>query len=97
VLSLYPESTCPHLSEVILGFEPWFELHLLRSDADDFARTCRQWHRALRADWTAAVAVVGEAVASDFKRYLAASEIQFRLRAITNGRFILRRRDRIKR
>ena len=97
MLSLYPESTCPHLSEVILGFEPWFELHLLRSDADDFARTCRQWHRALRADWTAAVAVVGEAVASDFKRYLAASEIQFRLRAITNGRFILRRRDRIKR
>ena len=97
VLSLYPESTCPHLSEVILGFEPWFELHVLRSDADDFARTCRQWHRALRANWTAAVAAVGESTAADFKRYLAASEIQFRLRAITNGRFVLRRRDRIKR
>ena len=48
VLRLYPESLCPHLCELVLGFEPYFEVGILRSDADDFARTCRLWHLALR-------------------------------------------------
>jgi cyclopropane-fatty-acyl-phospholipid synthase len=48
VLSLYPESLCPHLGELVLGFEPWFEVELLRSDPGDFARTCRAWLTGLR-------------------------------------------------
>jgi cyclopropane-fatty-acyl-phospholipid synthase len=96
VLSVYPESTCPHLAEVLLGFEPWFELRVLRTDATDFALTCRQWSRALRARWPNAVAAVGEETAAKFRQYLAASEIQFRLRAITNARLVLQRRDHVR-
>ena len=33
VLDLFPESLAPHLAEIVLGFEPWFRLELLRSDA----------------------------------------------------------------
>ena len=49
VLQLYPESLCPHLCEIVLGFEPYFEVEVLRADADDFARTCRLWQLGLRA------------------------------------------------
>lgn len=92
VLSLYPESLCPHLSEVVLGMEPYFELETLRSDADDFARTFRSWTIRLRSHQEEADRLVGQAVASRFRRYLSACELQFRTRAITNYRLVLRRR-----
>ena len=78
VLQLYPESICPHLCEIVLGFEPYFEVEVLRSDADDFAMTCRLWHLALRAHYEAAVALVGEATVRRFRQYLVSSELQFR-------------------
>ena len=92
VLSLYPESLCPHLGEIVLGFEPFFEVEVLRSDPADFARTCRVWLTALREHEREAVAVVGEQVVRQFRRYLAASEIQFRTRIVTNYRLVLHRR-----
>jgi cyclopropane-fatty-acyl-phospholipid synthase len=92
VLSLYPESLCPHLGEIVLGFEPFFEVEVLRSDPGDFARTCRAWLTALREHESEAAAVVGEQVVRQFRRYLAASEIQFRTRTVTNYRLVLRRR-----
>jgi cyclopropane-fatty-acyl-phospholipid synthase len=96
VLSLYPESVCPHLSEIVLGFEPFFEVEMLHSDAGDFARTCRSWLTALRKHEEAAAEIVGEPVVRQFCRYLAASEIQFRTRIITNYRLVLRRRPKVR-
>jgi cyclopropane-fatty-acyl-phospholipid synthase len=92
VLGLYPESLCPHLSEVVLGFEPYFELEMLRSDADDFARTFRAWQVRLRSHRDDAERLVGTETAVVFQRYLAACEVQFRTRSITNYRLVLRRR-----
>src|SRR6516165_8804307 len=92
VLSLYPESLCPHLGEIVLGFEPFFELEVLRSDPGDFARTCRAWLTALREHEHEAASVAGDQVVRRFRRYLAASEIQFRTRIVTNYRLVLRRR-----
>ena len=60
VLGVYPESICPHLSEVVLGFEPWFEVEVLESAAGDFARTMQRWARNLRAHEAEAIALVGE-------------------------------------
>jgi len=97
VLALFPESICPHLSEVVLGFEPWFQVELLRSDAADFARTFRQWQLRLRAHEAPAVRATDPATVRRFRRYLAASEWQFRDGTLTNYRFVLRRRPRIKR
>ena len=92
VLGLYPESLCPHLSEVVLGFEPWFEVEVLESAAGDFARTMQQWTRNLRANETEATALVGAETVRRFWRYLVASDVQFRLNAVTNYRLVLRRR-----
>jgi cyclopropane-fatty-acyl-phospholipid synthase len=96
VLELFPESLCPHLGEIVLGFEPYFEVEVLRADPDDFARTFRAWLSALREHEDAAAAVVGDQVFRQFRRYLAASEIQFRTRTITNFRFVLHRRPEVR-
>jgi len=96
VLSLYPESLCPHLGEIVLGFEPFFEVEVLRSDPGDFARTCRAWLTALREHEREATAEVGPHMVRQFCRYLAASEIQFRTRIVTNYRLILRRRPEVR-
>jgi cyclopropane-fatty-acyl-phospholipid synthase len=96
VLSLYPESVCPHLGEIVLGFEPFFEVEILRSDPGDFARTCRAWLAALRQHEREAANIVGEDVVRQFRRYLAASEIQFRTRIVTNYRLVLRRRPEVR-
>jgi cyclopropane-fatty-acyl-phospholipid synthase len=97
VLDLFPESICPHTCEVILGLEPYFEVELLRSDAADFARTFRQWLLALRANEAQATNIVGEDVVRQYRRYLVSSESQFRMRALTNVRLALRRRDQLRR
>jgi cyclopropane-fatty-acyl-phospholipid synthase len=94
VQDLYPESIAPHLCEIVLGFEPYFEVEVLRSDAADFARTFRLWHLALRAAETEAVALVGANTVRQFRRYLVSSEVQFRAGTLTNARIVLRRRPR---
>jgi cyclopropane-fatty-acyl-phospholipid synthase len=97
VLGLFPESICPHLCEIVLGFEPWFEVEDLRADARDFARTFRDWQLRLRAREAEASALVGAETVRRFARYLAASEVQFRSGALTNHRMVLRRRPRVRR
>ena len=97
VLELFPESLCPQLSEVILGFEPWFEIEVLRSDAADFARTFRAWQVALRENDAVAAAGAGPDTVRRFRRYLAASELQFRDGTLTNLRLVLHRRVEVKR
>ena len=96
VLNIFPESICPHLSELVLGFEPYFEVELLRSDAADFARTCRLWHLALRVHEAQAIALVGAETVQRFRRYLVSSEIQFRTRGLTNYRVVLQRRPALR-
>lgn len=96
VLELYPESICPHLCEIVLGFEPYFEVEVLRSDAADFARTCRLWHLALRAHEAEAARLVGAAAVRRFRQYLVSSEVQFRTHTITNYRFVLHRRPALR-
>jgi cyclopropane-fatty-acyl-phospholipid synthase len=97
VLALFPESSCPHLSELVLGFEPWFEVDLLQATGADFARTFRSWQLRLRQAETNAVELVGDETFRRFRRYLAASETMFRTRALTDYRLVLRRRATMKR
>ena len=96
VLELFPESICPQLCELVLGFEPYFEVEVLRSDAADFARTFRAWMLALRSNREAAEALVGAETTYRFHRYLVASEAQFRTGALTNYRLVLHRRERLR-
>jgi cyclopropane-fatty-acyl-phospholipid synthase len=96
VLELYPESICPHLCEIVLGFEPYFEVEVLRSDAADFARTVRLWLLALRAHDARAVELAGAETVRRFRRYLVSSELQFRTNTITNCRLVLHRRPALR-
>jgi len=96
VLDLYPESICPHLAEIVLGCEPYFEIEALRSDAADFARTFRLWLLALRANEAAGEALVGADTVRQFRRYLVSSEMQFRTGALTNYRVVLHRRPKLR-
>jgi cyclopropane-fatty-acyl-phospholipid synthase len=97
VLELFPESICPHLSEIVLGFEPWFEVELLRSDAGDFGWRFRLGLLGLRAAEARAAQAADPATVRRFRRYLAASEWQFRDGTLTNYRIVLHRRSVIKR
>lgn len=92
VLQVYPESLAPHLGELLLGLEPYFAVEVLRSDAADFARTCRRWLLALRTAEDEATALVGADTFRAWYRYLLSSEVQFRMNTITNYRLVLRRR-----
>jgi cyclopropane-fatty-acyl-phospholipid synthase len=92
VLQVYPESLSPDLGELLLGLEPYFAVEILRSDAADFARTCRQWLLALRSAEAEATALVGADTYRAWCRYLLSSEVQFRMNTITNYRLVLRRR-----
>jgi cyclopropane fatty-acyl-phospholipid synthase-like methyltransferase len=80
----------------VLGFEPWFEIAVLRADAADFARTFRAWLLALREHDAAARTLVGADMAGRFRRYLVSSEMQFRTGAITNYRVVLHRRPKLR-
>jgi cyclopropane-fatty-acyl-phospholipid synthase len=92
VLQVYPESLSPDLGELLLGLEPYFAVEILRSDATDFARTCRQWLLALRSAEADATELVGPDTYRAWYRYLLSSEVQFRMNTITNYRLVLRRR-----
>jgi cyclopropane-fatty-acyl-phospholipid synthase len=96
VLDLFPQSICPHLCELVLGFEPYFEVEVLQSAAADFARTFRQWLLALREHEAAAQVMVGADTARRFRRYLVSSEMQFRTGALTNYRVVLHRRPKLR-
>jgi cyclopropane-fatty-acyl-phospholipid synthase len=97
VLALFPESLCPHLCEVVLAFEPEFEVEIVRTDAADFARTFRAWQVALRTHEQAATAASDPDTVRRFRRYLAACEVQFRDGTLTNLRLVLHRRAALKR
>jgi cyclopropane-fatty-acyl-phospholipid synthase len=97
VLGLYPESLSPHLCEIVLGFEPYFLVRDLRADGADFGRTIRAWLTSLVAHRAEAEAIVGVDTYRRFKTYLAASEVQFRMRTITNYRLVLERRPSVRR
>jgi len=92
VLDVYPESLSPDLGELLLGLEPYFAVEILRSDAADFARTCRHWLLALRSAEFEATAMVGPDTYRAWYRYVLSSEVQFRMNTITNYRLVLRRR-----
>ena len=67
-------------------------MEVLESAAADFARTTNLWARNLRRRQLEAHALVGAETTKRFWQYLVASDIQFRLNAVTNYRLVLRRR-----
>ena len=70
LMEVYPESELPTLSEILAASGGLFEPVLVRNDRQDYARTCREWLRRLRARRQEAIALVGDEVVARYERYL---------------------------
>jgi cyclopropane-fatty-acyl-phospholipid synthase len=75
----FPESDLPLEWEPIAAAEGTFSMIAARNDADHYYRTLRMWERNLLAHYDKAVALVGEARADEFRRYLRLSATGFRM------------------
>jgi cyclopropane-fatty-acyl-phospholipid synthase len=93
---IFPESSLPHLADVVEAAEPTFRLLALRNDGPQYEATLHLWQKRLEADRDRATELVGRTVYRRYVRYLRASRAMFDRRIATLYRFTLERRpDRV--
>jgi cyclopropane-fatty-acyl-phospholipid synthase len=86
---IFPDADLPTLAEITAAAEGIFEVKSLRNDRLDYAWTCEQWARRLRARRTAAARAVGEETVARYERYLKLSTLGFLMGKICLLRLIL--------
>jgi len=74
---IFPETDPPRLADIVAASQGLFEIESLRNDRKDYAETCREWLRRLRAHRAEATPMVGEAGYAKYERYLQLSAIGF--------------------
>jgi cyclopropane-fatty-acyl-phospholipid synthase len=89
---IFPESTLPHLSDIVVASEPTFRVVALRSDGDQYERTLHLWQQRLEARKEEAVAMVGRDTYRRYVRYLRVSRAMFDRHVCTLYRLTLERR-----
>ncbi|MCX4091567.1 SAM-dependent methyltransferase [Nocardia sp. alder85J] len=87
---IFPDADLPTPAEIVAAAEGIFEIVTLRNDRLDYAWTCEQWARRLRARRAEAVAVVGDEVVARYERYLKLSALGFRMGKLGLLRIVLR-------
>jgi cyclopropane-fatty-acyl-phospholipid synthase len=70
---IFCESELPWLSEILEAAERRFDAISVVNRPQDYARTCRQWHRQLIASRESAEKLVGADTVANYARYLTAS------------------------
>ncbi len=90
---IFPESSLPHLADVVEAAEPSFRVLALRSDATHYEATLRLWQRRLEANRDEALRLVDRAVYRRYVRYLRASRAMFDRHICTLYRLTLERRS----
>jgi cyclopropane-fatty-acyl-phospholipid synthase len=93
---IFPEAMPPHLSELVLGLEPFFRIKLLISDPTSYAHTLRAWFYRLRANEVEARGLVGDLAYREHCAYLSSLLARFRLHHWTVFRLHLEKRSSIK-
>ncbi|OBA90258.1 cyclopropane-fatty-acyl-phospholipid synthase [Mycobacteriaceae bacterium 1482268.1] len=88
---IFPESDPPRLAEIAHAAEKLFEVRSVVNHREHYARTCSAWVDRLRANWAAAVDMVGQEKVAAYEKYLEASVRQFRLEHANLYRIALRR------
>jgi len=91
---IFPESDLPRVAEVARATETLFEIVRLRNDREQYARTCAEWRKRLRAHRAEAVAAGGEALVARTDKFLQLLQIGFHTGTMGLTRFSLRRIDR---
>jgi cyclopropane-fatty-acyl-phospholipid synthase len=89
---IFPESSLPHLADVIETADPSFRLLAFRNDGAQYEATLRLWQRRLEARRDEAMELVDRTTYRRYVRYLRASRAMFDRRICTLYRFTLERR-----
>jgi len=87
---VFPDADLPTLAEIAAAAERVFEIVAVRNDRLDYAWTCEQWARRLRAARPEAVRVAGPEAVARYERYLKLSALGFRMGKICLLRLVLR-------
>jgi cyclopropane-fatty-acyl-phospholipid synthase len=74
---IFPETDPPRLADIIAASDGLFEIDFLRNDRKDYARTCMEWLRRMRAKKDDVVRLVGDEAFTRYERYLQLSTLGF--------------------
>lgn len=87
---IFPNAELPTLAEIVTAAEGLFEIQSVHNGRLDYAWTCEQWARRLRARRAEAGRLVGPEVVARYERYLKLSSVGFRMGKICLLRIVLR-------
>lgn len=87
---VFPGADLPTLAEIAAAAERVFEIRSVRNDRLDYAWTCEQWARRLRARRPEAVTVAGPETVARYERYLKMSALGLRMGKLCLLRLIMR-------
>ncbi|NNH68339.1 class I SAM-dependent methyltransferase [Nocardia uniformis] len=87
---VFPDAELPMLAEIATATEGLFEISAVTNGRLDYAWTCSEWARRLRANQAAATELVGPEVVARYLRYLTLSAMGFRMGKLTLLRLVLR-------
>ncbi|WP_433633846.1 class I SAM-dependent methyltransferase [Nocardia sp. CA-120079] len=86
---IFPDADLPTLAEIAAAAEGVFEIRCLTNGRLDYAWTCEEWARRLRANRAEAAEIVGTEVVARYERYLKLSALGFRMGKIGLLRLVL--------
>ncbi|MDO3648406.1 SAM-dependent methyltransferase [Nocardia mangyaensis] len=86
---IFPDADLPTLAEITAAAEGVFEVRSISNGRLDYAWTCQQWARRLRAHRAEATELVGAEVLARYERYLKLSALGFRMGKIGLLRLVL--------
>lgn len=90
---IFRETDPPRLANIAEATEGSFEIVALHNDRKGYAQTCRVWMENLKANRSAAAAIIGEEAVKRYERYLQYSFIGFETGNLALFRITLRRLD----
>ena len=89
---VFPESTLPFISDIVVAAAPSFRVLTLRSDGEQYAQTLKLWQGRLQAREGEATELVGRDTYRHYVRYLRVSRAMFERRVCTLFRLVFERR-----
>jgi cyclopropane-fatty-acyl-phospholipid synthase len=74
---IFPNSDLPYLEEIAAAAAGILEILQVRNDRLDYAQTCNQWARRLKANRAAALEAADQATVAKFEKYLLEGSVGF--------------------
>jgi cyclopropane-fatty-acyl-phospholipid synthase len=86
---IFPDADLPTLAEITAAADGVFEIQSVSNGRLDYAWTCQEWGKRLRARRAEATALVGSEAVARYERYLKLSAMGFRMGKICLLRLVL--------